>query len=415
MSSSEEEGFVDYSENQWSGDEEEDREEGELDKAAWGDSESADEQNNNNNNLDDVFDEGTDEFANLPADLEFPKGGAGSSKKRKFGAFDVEDGESMSYEASMELPDPDPAFIINEEAIAKFKQNVQDHELITEQKNLRYLLSQQSTKRRLIELDSKDKSLMTPEEKQSVRLIKRKEAGEPIDKLISHDPGNVVTIPCDPPYQSRIDRFLGPAKDWPNCFGCSYGVGYTTIDSNILEHLTNFIVKSWPNGDALIQSVLISHFYEREIRTPHNKSYANHGQPLPEWCPRQVYECLTEHKSANPQLWLIRTLRELSADQSYLQSIKYSFPSSILEQERRATVHDLQINSNHQKEYRETLKLQIALRKLKPKDMFGGINEAFDFSKATGGVITTKSNIFKGPKQLTLGDMTKFTQVKKGV
>jgi len=394
MSDSEQEGFVDYDGSQGSG-------------GVWGDSEVNNEQH----------DEGTDEFANLPADLVFTKGGVAAANplKRKFGAFDVEDGESVSYEESLELPDPDPAFIINEEAKIRFIQHHEEYEVTSQQKNLRYLLAQQSTKRRLLELESKDKSLMTPEEKKSVRLIKREAAGEPIDKLMSTDFDNVVTIPCDPPYQSRIDRFLGPAKDWPNCFGCSFGVGYTTIDNDIVEHLTNYIVKSWPNGDALIQSVLISHFYEREIRVPHNKRYTGHGQPLPEWCPRQVYECLTEHKSANPQLWIIRTLRELSADQSYFQSIKYSYPSSILEQRRRPTVHDLQLNSAHQREYRETLKLQIALRKLKPKEMFGGINETFDFSKSTGGIITTKSCIFKGPKQLTLGDMTKFTQVKKGV
>lgn len=396
MSDSGSEGFVEYHSEELEGT-----------GGVWGDSEIQEEHQ----------DDGSDEFANIPADLVFPKGGApmGNPLKRKFGAFDVEDGESVSYEESMDLPDPDPGFIINEEARIRYTQHDQEYEIATQQKNLRYLMAQQSTKRRLIELDAKDKSLMTPEEKKSVRLIKRKEAGEPIDKLMSYDPDNVVTIPCDPPYQSRIDRFLGPSKDWPNCFGCSFGVGYTTIDNDILEHLTNYIVKSWPNGDALIQSVLISHFYEREIRVPHNKSYAGHGQPLPEWCPRQVYECLTEHKSANPQLWIIRTLRELSADQSYFQSIKYSYPSSILEERRVPTVHDLQLNNAHQKEYRETLKLQIALRKLKPKEMFGGISETFDFSKATGGIITTKSNIFRGPRQLTLGDMSKFTQVKKGV
>lgn len=354
------------------------------------------------------YDDGTDEFAELPPELlaNPAMGMMGDG----FGAYDMEDNESMSMEDSNQLPDPDPAFVINEEAIDRFKRRVRQEEDDTKRGHLLSLITQQSKKQRLLEIESKDKSLLTPEEKKALKMIKRKNSGFSIDKIIVGDTEGVVTIPTKTPYQKRVDTFLGPSEDWEVCFGCSHGVGYTTIEKDVLDALRDFIVKAWSSGDAMIQAVLISQHYEETIRTTYNKNYKGHGQPLPEWCARQVYDCLSVHKLNNPYLWVIGTLRQLTEDQTYFQGIKYSYPSSILEHRKKPTAQDLQLNKDHQREYRETVKLQLALRKLDPKTMFGSTSDGLDFSKAGTDVVTTKTNVFRGSKQLRLTDMTKVNR-----
>lgn len=360
------------------------------------------------------YDDGSDQFAQVPQ--EFSAKVMVAKPMSMIGGINLDDDESLEMEDESDSDcDPDPAFLINYEAVELFRKRHREYETTEKKRNYLALIRQKSKRQRLLELEAKDKASLTPDEKKAIRLIKREENGLPIDKLINDDMENVVTISSDTPYQKRVDMFLGPYEEGKTCFGCTFGVGYTTIEKDVLDQLGEFVIRCWGNGDAMTAAIMISCFYDEVVRTPHNKNFNGHGRPLPEWDARTVYECLSVHKLINSHLWVLATLRQLTQDQKILQRIKYSYPSSILEQRKVITERDYQLNQSLQKQYLEVIKTQKMLRQLDPKTLYSGGSVGLDFSNAITEIITTKRNVFKGnatnQKQLKLTDMTK---VKRG-
>lgn len=366
----------------------------------------------------DSFAENSADFADMPSTFEMPKSAhPGKSLKRKqkdLEVFDIDEQQELSVEDSDDDVDPDPAFEINAKAARKYRQRIRDMKIERKKTNILRIQTQESKRQRLLTAKADTPLLLSKNETKALKLIQRKEAGQPMDELYLKDTDNVVTIICDSPYQDKIDQLLGVDKHWNHCYGCTHGVCYTKSEEDPVTGLNNYIADNWGSGREDIQATLISHYYEREIRTKTNANFKGHGVPLPPWKPRQVYECLNHHKIMHDELWRISKLRNLAEDNKHLQRSKYAYPSVVEEQEREATIVDLFIHPEKHKMQMDILKMEILLRKTKfdAQPKISGVNAPISINFHNNNIISGKTNILTGVTQTRITDWTK---VKKGV
>jgi hypothetical protein len=366
----------------------------------------------------DSFADNSNDYAEVPEKYNIPKTFDDSNKKRNFEdlqVFDVDECTSISLDDSEDDADPDPAFEINKAAAQLYKKRRSELQAEKKKINILQLHVQESKRQRLLQLKGTNPKVLSKSEKAALKLIERKEAGVPVDRLYLQDTENVITIVCESYTQDKVEELLGENCGWDHCFGCSFAVGSVKMEESPLTALNNYIAQIWGGGEAEIESILISYFYEKKIRTPYNKNYKGHGKPLPPWSARHIFECLSYHRIVgHNEMWRTTTLRGLCHDQKHLEKTKYAYPAYIAEQEREPNQRDFFISPEKHKMHMDIIKAQVMVRRAKfdAKPAISGVNAPIHFRDHNAAVISVKANLLAGSAQTKMVDWTK---VKKGI
>jgi hypothetical protein len=218
------------------------------------------------------------------------------------------------------------------------------------------------------------------------------------EHVVDADEDLLVYLPCKPPSTTDVDAVLGDGEG-PSafCFGCTHGVGFPQMNGELVEQFEAYIRQVLPHKRDLIAAVMIAHFYEVNIRAVVNLKLEPDDRPLPEWTPRQVYDCLRSHK-LNSSLWLLNQVRNLEEHAEILrEGGLYVVERSVLASGRRPTRRDLRVNPKYHKMYMETLRMATALRSRDPTKMFGH-NEKLSLASTAGSIVAPKKNLYSSVK-----------------
>jgi len=292
--------------------------------------------------------------------------------------------------------DPNPAFWINNEAFRRYTEHVQTTHAQEEKYNIFQLSMANSRKAKIVQATEDPKAAKTKDEEKGKKLIALQEAGKPArDEFLDFDDDNLIYLPCKPPDLVDVDEVLGPSlPPGTPCFACTHGVGFPLMNGKLVENLEKYIREVLPNNDIILASIMISYQYTTTVQGPTNRGLKQGERPLPNWEPRQVYDCLTQHRM-EPSHWIYNTLRELQAHRRTIREVGlYNFDAGILANGRVPTARDVRISKKYQEMYFKTIEMEMKIMSKDPKKMIGH-NEKMSISSSLGSIIGPKTNTFE--------------------
>lgn len=308
--------------------------------------------------------------------------------------------ESTSQDSELEGQEEiDPDFRLNFERAKAFQQSL-DKTRHNEVTYNMFRLAEQNAK--AAKIDEDDEKL-DPAIQRDKKLLKYKSANHALgEHLVDTDVNGLLFIPCKPPVTSTIDEILGePLPAGTFCFGCSHGIGFPHLNGTLVENLEKYMREVIPNCDPVQTAVKISVYYEKNVRAIANKNLSPSEQPLPEWQPRQVYDCIRTHKY-EASIWTLNKIRDLEEHAEVIRECGlYVFDASVLASGRELTRRDMRVNSKYHKMLMETIKMQMDLAKRNVVKQFGH-NDKLSIASSVGHVIGPKQGIMRQMKLTSL-------------
>jgi hypothetical protein len=313
--------------------------------------------------------------------------------------FDDEEGVVVTEDDPPDF-DPDPAYQINEDAFKRYKETIKLSNDNEKRYNIYQLSRLNARKAKIVDATADPKLATEPGAKKSAKLIALQEAGKPArDEYLDLDSDNVIYLPCKPPEITEVDDMLGPAKPpGTSCFACTRGVGFPMMNGKLVENLERYMREVIPNTNPMLAAVMIAHYYATKVQAPTNRNLSG-DTPLPDWEPRQVYDCIATHR-VEPSVWQYKRLREL---QQHAQLIRecglYNFDAGILADNRVPCTRDIRISKKYEASYFKTIELEMKLYGKDPKKMIGH-NDKLSIASSIGGIIGQKTNTYV-PRAIT--------------
>lgn len=292
--------------------------------------------------------------------------------------------------------DPNPAFKMNAEAFRRYEEHAKKAGDAEKSYNFFQLSQLNARKAKIVEATNDPKVVASKEEKQAKNLIALQEAGKPArDEYLDMDSDNIIYLPCKPPDIVEVDEILGPSlPPGTPCFACTHGVGFPLMNGKLVENLEKYIREVLPNNDIILASIQIAYQYATTVQAPTNRGLKKGERPLPDWTPRQVYDCLTMHR-LEPSHWIYNTLRELQSHRRTIREVGlYNFDAGILADGRVPAARDVRISKKYQESYFKTIELELKILSKDPKKMIGH-NEKMSIASSLGSIIGPKTNTFE--------------------
>lgn len=292
------------------------------------------------------------------------------------------------------LLDPDPAFKINREKKRKYIERQQKRQ-DTEKKYNFFRISLLNDRRAYIHEIGADKTNeKSKQEKESVHLLALNEQGKQmLPEYVDKDTQGIIFLPIQPPDTIDVLSVLGdPEPPGTPCFGCTHGLGFPTINGTLVEKLEGYMKEVIPNSSIIHACIKISYYYTTQIQAETNRDLDDGELPLPDWTPRQVYDCITSHRP-NPSLWCLTTFKQL---QTHAEAIRngglYNIEAKILEAGRTPTTRDIRISRLAEKSWFDTIGMQLKILQATPTKLNYHNDKTAIVSK-TSSIIAPKTNI----------------------
>jgi len=291
----------------------------------------------------------------------------------------------------------DPAFSLNAEAYRRYEETLRKSKAEEKTYSIFQLARLNDRKARVSQaLQDPDKA--APDEKKAKNLITLQEAGKPPKtEYVDLDTTHVWFLPAKPPDLVDIDEILGPSPPTGTpCFACTHGVGYPMMNGKLVENLEKYVRETLPNTEPIQASIKIAYYYTKNVQAPTNRNLKGE-QPLPNWTPRQVFDCFSYHR-VEPSFWQYNTLRELRQHRRIIRETGlYNYDSGILSDGRVPTARDIFRSKDAEEAYFKTIDKEIKVFSLDPKKM-AGHNEKLSIASSIGTVFAPKVNTFEQQK-----------------
>lgn len=225
----------------------------------------------------------------------------------------------------------------------------------------------------------------------------------------ANDEENLITIPVKSPFQSFVNETLGPEEPRIRCFGCTKGVGLARIAPRSIANLERLIKETISTQDVWTSCVLISQYFEEEIRIPSNANRSKVEAELVQWSPRSIYDHLTSH-TMEPSFVLFKSIMEI---REHLQIISssglYRVPKEIYSTGRQIEVNDLIIDDKRHKQLMETTKVLTQLMNQKPDRMMFS-NSNFNLHTTPQQIVVQKNSAKEVERQESIFRKTDLTE-----
>jgi hypothetical protein len=298
-----------------------------------------------------------------------------------------------------EYEDIDPDVRLNAQRAKAFREHLKTMHNYEKTYNIFRLAEQSARAAKVVDDDEK----LDPLVQRDKKLLKYKSANHALgEHLVDADVNGLLYLPCKPPVTSNIDDLLGePLPAGTFCFGCSHGIGFPHLNGTLVENLEKYMREVIPNCDPAQAAIKIALYYEKNVRAIANKNLGPTDQPLPEWVPRQVYDCMRTHKY-EASIWTLNKIRDLEEHAEVIRECGlYSFDASILASGRQPTRRDIRVSAKYHKMLLETTKIQMDLMKRNVTKQFGH-NDKLSIASSVGHVIGPKQGIMQQMKLTSL-------------
>ena len=302
--------------------------------------------------------------------------------------------------------DNNDSYLIGRKKAAAFEEDLDENEREEERYNLLLVAAQHANRSKLSNMAANNSQHLTAEERRSLKMLETKAAGLPIDHLVDKDTQNMLFVPVRPPNQSRADAILKKEPAYGDhlfCFACMHGAGYALLETEMIRKFNEFMCTVLDTTDNILASVQIAYYYDKVIQQPVNepirKMIEKTGDKryrfrmLPDWSPRQVYICLTRHRSHEPSLRRKQVLESLRENREILEGQLYVVDSVIYEQGRRPTKRDVKTKEKTHRMLMATIDREEKWLKIKA-DKLDGANSKVSIKSGRGSLIAPKTNLF---------------------
>lgn len=234
--------------------------------------------------------------------------------------------------------------------------------------------------------------LTTTESKLERVLTQSNYTNEDMAGALANDAYNLISAPVLSPFQSLVNKTLGPEQPRTACFGCTKGVGLARIAPRTISNLEMMIKDTIASQDIWVSCLMISQYFEEEIMIPSNASRRKGETEIQPWTERSIYDHLTKHV-LEPSFVLYNCIMQL---RNHIEIIAdsglYKVPREIAEQSgREIDKTDLIIDPVRHKQLMETTKLLVQLMQQKPDTMMFS-NSNFNMTSTPQRIITPKAS-----------------------
>jgi len=118
---------------------------------------------------------------------------------------------------------------------------------------------------------------------------------EDLVETLDNDDECLRWAPVVNPETSLVHNVLKANTNLDSCYGCSRGIGVTRVTHDKLQDLRQMIVDLFPTTHITVVCILVSEWFETEIKEQFNRKPVKGMALLESWSPASIYEHITYH------------------------------------------------------------------------------------------------------------------------
>lgn len=220
---------------------------------------------------------------------------------------------------------------------------------------------------------------------------------------LENDEEGLRWVPALNPETSLEHSLMKSHNPLDSCYGCERGVGVARVTQEKLVELHKLIIDLFPTTHITHLCVLISEWFEENIKNEFNRRPAKHLAPLQSWTPSSIYEHLTYHMTEASFIHN-RLLRDIY--QHYrvvLYREVYRVPAELVQPGSKVGLTDLRVAKRGHDMLMQSAKMVLEILSKKPETM-SHYNEHFNVAQEYTAPVNRKANAKTAAKTTSIFD-----------